>query len=402
MIKKLKRLINKKASIRIILSVIVTTTMFTTNFVIVKGIEYNNIMNSSNIEDKKDQHEFIIDAPVKFYQDVKKVEEVTDFKFKVPNFFPKGCKVQGFQLMKISGKDNVLVIIFENKNGILSLQISEQDPAETLKMIESEKSKAIENSKVESIKQPMKLGIINGLSVNLTTTLPARKIGESYLTESKVMSNYFAWKDQGLWYSIEYNSKSNSKESGNNSIEISNDDMQSIAKSLEYPEEITSINYCIQKYDSKKIQGMDIYDKEDMEQAKIILGFNPKFPLRINRDINISSSVIGISKNTDIDKNETSYELNNFYSNKNSSITFTQSKKSLIYDNIEKNKYIKNGEDQIQVQELNINNNEIFKYSQNGIIPQVNYLWKENGIYYSVMFFVNVENSDEIIKEFIK
>lgn len=403
MIKELKKIINSKASTRTVLSCIVTATMITTNFVMAKGIDYNNIdiINSSKVGDKNEQHGFIIDAPIKFYQDVKKVEEVTDFKFKVPDFLPEGYKVQGFQLMKISNKDNVLAIIFENKNGILSLQISEQDPAEALKIIESSKFKAIENSKVESIKKPMKLGEINGLSINLTTTLPARKIGEGYLAESKVVSNYFAWKDQKLWYSIEYDSKSNSKENYNDSVELSGDDMQSIVKSLKYQEDIKSINYCIQKYGSQRIKSMNIYDKEDIEQLKTILGFNPKFPLEINKDINITSSVIGIFGSTNINENEISYELNNFYSNKDGSITFNQSKRSSIYDNIKENKYIKSGEKQIQVQELNINNNEVFKYLPKGIVPQVNYLWKENEVYYNVIFFVNVENSDEIIKEFI-
>jgi hypothetical protein len=34
-------------------------------------------------------------------------------------------------------------------------------------------------------------------------------------------------------------------------------------------------------------------------------------------------------------------------------------------------------------------------------VPQVNYVWKENNIYYNVIFFVNIENCDEIVKEFM-
>jgi bla regulator protein BlaR1 len=402
MIKELKN-INHKISTKTILSCIIATTMVLTNFVIAKGIDSNSITttNFSNTQNTKDQHEFIIDAPVKFYDDIKKAERVADFKFKVPDYFPKGYQVECFEFRKLSKKDNGLGIIFENKNGFFSFLISEQDPADSLKVIESEKSKAIENSKVESVKKPMKLGEINGLNVTVTTILPARQIGQSYSKESKTVNNYFAWKDQGLWYSIEYNSKSNSEEINNDSVTLSNDDIKSIAKSIKYPEEIKSINYCVQKDVSAGNPAVNIYDKEDIEKTKSILGFNPKFPLKINEDINITSSIIGI---TDIEKNKISYELNNFYSNKNGSITFCQSKNSSIYEDIKENGYISKGNnegEQVQAGKLMINNNEVFKYSSKGIASQVNYIWKENDIYYGVVFFINIENSDEIVKEFI-
>lgn len=50
---------------------------------------------------------------------------------------------------------------------------------------------------------------------------------------------------------------------------------------------------------------------------------------------------------------------------------------------------------------MNINNNEVFKYEDTRYEPTLHYIWKENNIYYSVMFVDEHENSDEIIKEFV-
>ncbi len=81
---------------------------------------------------------------------------------------------------------------------------------------------------------------------------------------------------------------------------------------------------------------MMIYDKEDLESAKKYLGFNPKFPLKINEDITINQSAVGISDNSDIKNNNISYELDNIYRNKNGSITFNQKKASKEYEDMKK------------------------------------------------------------------
>ncbi|NMF07145.1 hypothetical protein ACUH7Y_08605 [Clostridium beijerinckii] len=390
---------------RFILSCIVITAVFFTNFIVAKATQENSLyeISSNNMDKMKEQHKFIIDAPIKFYNDIKRLEQVIDFKFKVPDFFPEGYKVQELQLKKISDKDNVLEIVYGNKDGIRSLQISEQDPSESLKVIENGKSKALENSQVEISKQPMKVGDINGLSVILTTTFPVRKAMENQLSEIKAVNNYFSWKDDGLWYSVEYKSESKSERSSNNSLELSSDDIKNIVKSLKYPEDTKDLNYCIKNLNGGDVE-MNIYDRDDIEEAKNALEFDPKFPIRINNNINITNSTARLVGDLNNNKEKTCYEINNLYSNKNGSITFTQSANSLVYDEMMKNKYIKinkEGNVEKKIQELRIENNQVFKRSQEGIVPQVNYVWKENNIYYSVIFFVNIENCDEIVKEFM-
>lgn len=384
---------------------IAITAVFFTNFIAAKATIGNSIyeVSSNNINMIREQHKFIIDAPIKFYNDIKRLEQVIDFKFKVPDFFPEGYKVQELQLKKVSDKDNVLEIVYGNKDGICSLQISEQDPSESLKAIENGKSKALENSQVEISKQPMKIGDINGLSVILTTTFPAKKAIEDQFSEIKAVSNYFSWKDDGLWYSIEYKSESKSEKSSNNLLELSSDDIKNIVKSLKYPEDTKDSNYCIKNLNDGNIE-MNIYDREDIEEAKNALGFDPKFPIRISNDISITNSTARLVGDLNNNKEKTCYEINNLYSNKNGSITFSQSVNSSVYDEIMRNKYIKINEErnvEKKVEELRIENNQVFKRSQGGIVPQVNYVWKENNIYYSVIFFVNIENCDGIVKEFM-
>ncbi|WP_026886512.1 hypothetical protein [Clostridium beijerinckii] len=396
---------NNKKSTRIILSCIAITAVFFTNFIMVEAAQGNSIyeMSSDSTNMMKEQHKFIIDAPIKFYNDIKRVEQVADFKFKVPDFFPESYKVQGLQFRKLSNKDNVLEIIYGNKDGICSLQISEQDPLESLKAIESEKSKALENSQVEISKQPMKVGDINGLSVILTTTFPVKKAIENQLSEIKAVNNYFSWKDDGLWYSVEYKSESKSEKSSNNSLEFSSDDIKNIVKSLKYPQEIKDSNYCIKDFNDGNVE-MNIYDRDDIEKSKNALGFDPKFPIRINNDISITNSIARLIGHLNNNKEKTCYEISNSYSNKNGSITFNQSMNSSAYDEMMKNKYTKTNKEgnvEQKIQELKIKNNQVFKRSQGGIVPQVNYVWKENNIYYSVIFFINIENCDEVVKEFV-
>ncbi|NOW03274.1 hypothetical protein [Clostridium beijerinckii] len=390
---------------RFILSCIAITSVFFTNFIAAKATIGNSIyeVSSNNINMIREQHKFIIDAPIKFYNDIKRLEQVIDFKFKVPDFFPEGYKVQELQLKRISDKDNVLEIVYGNKDGIRSLQISEQDPSESLKVIENGKSKALENSQVEISKQPMKVGDINGLSVILTTTFPVKNAMENQLSEIKAVNNYFSWKDDGLWYSVEYKSESKSERSSNNSLELSSDDIKNIVKSLKYPEDTKDLNYCIKNLNGGDVE-MNIYDRDDIEEAKNALEFDPKFPIRINNNISITNSTARLVGDLNNNKEKACYEINNLYSNKNGSITFTQTANSSVYDEMMKNKYIKinkEGNVEKKIQELRIENNQVFKRSQEGIVPQVNYVWKENNIYYSIIFFVNIENCDEIVKEFM-
>lgn len=401
MIKKMKKC-SYKSSANIILACIIVTAAVSINSVTAKGAEVNNTAEStsSNLLSNSNQHEFIIDAPVKFYTDINKIESIVNFKFKIPDYLPNGNKVGGFQVRKLSQKDNALEIFFRNSNGSFSFVSSNRDPVEILEKIESEKTKTIDNSKVESKKEPMKLGDISGVKVTLITTLPCRQIGNEYSKESKKSSEYFIWRDEDTWYGLEYNSSSESEETSSKLVSISEDDIIKIVKSIKIPAQVKNVDYSIDTRSSIENSSINIYEREDFQKAKVLLGFNPKYPLKINQDINITGSIVNLSEDSDVKNNKISYMLSNFYSNKNGTITFTAEKNSKNYDEIINQKVIENQND-FHVEKLSINNNDIYKYTKRGIVSEINYLWKENNIYYSVTFFVNTENSDEILNDFI-
>lgn len=410
MSKKIKNSSCKSSASILLVCILTTTTVIFDNSVIAYSMEVNKVIEStsSNITNVNYPNDFIIDAPVKFYNDIKKIGQIINFKFKVPDYFPNGNKVEGFQVRKLSEKDNTLEMFFASKGSSYSFVISKREPAEILEKIENEKTKAIENSKVASHVEPMKLGDIKGLTITLTTTLPARQIADYYSKESNKSTEYFAWKDGELWYSLEYYSTSKSEESNNELTDISQDDIIKIVKSINFPENTKNVNYEAVKEISIENPIVNIYDKDDLDNAKILLGFNPKFPLNINKDVKITGSIVGVSEDYDVKNNIINYQLNNFYSNKNGSIIFKAQKNSKIYEDIKKNGGIDiNGSDKqiiskpTKIETLNINNNEVYKYTKKGIVSEVNYLWKEDNLYNSVDFFVNVENSDDIVKAFV-
>ncbi|MFW2490503.1 peptidase M56, BlaR1 [Clostridium chromiireducens] len=408
MIKKFKK-DSYKISIVGIVGCVLAGAIILTNSVNVKALDINNTTLTTNIMNIP---KFLVDTPTKTYDNIGRVEKVAGFEFKLPDF-PRSNKAESLQLIKLSDKDNVLLIYLDGDINF-TFQVSEKEPLEYLKKIGNIKN-GLSNLKVESEEQAMKLGEIDGFSVTVTSISPAETLKSGDVRpEFKEVNKYFAWKNEGLWYSIGYNSTvTSSAQNNTQSHNISQDDLEKIAKSIVYPEEIKNVNYSVEKEASTEIATMMIYEKEDLEKAKSFLGFNPKFPLKINEDISIKESSIGISGDSDIKNNNINYELTSFYSNKSGSITFTEKKNLKYYEDILKNGYINIWDNeneknkQVKGEKININNNEVWKYLYTEILEDgtsINngeYIWKENNIYYSVCFFEDTDNSDEIIKEFV-
>lgn len=403
-----------KMSILGIVGCVIASAVIFTNSMNVKALDVNSstLINESNAISTSKTPKFLVDTPKKTYDNIEKVVKVAGFKFKVPDF-PKSSKANSLQLIKLSDQDNVLLIYLDGDINF-TFQVSEKDPLEYLKKIETEKNH-LSNLKVESEEQSMKLGEIDGFSVTVTATSPAETMKNGYVRpEFKEVDKYFAWKNDGLWYSIRYDSIFiGSGENGNQSYSISQEDIEKIVKSIVYPEEIKNVNYSVKKDVSTEVATMMIYEKEDLEKAKGLLGFNPKFPLKINEDIKITGSSVGISGDSDIENNKIDYELANFYSNKKGSLTFTAEKNSKKYKDIMKNGYIniwdmENEKDkEVKGEKLSINNHEVFKclYTEKledgTLINNGEYVWEEDNIYYSVAFWENIDNSDEVVAEFI-
>ncbi|SFC37313.1 M56 family metallopeptidase [Clostridium uliginosum] len=412
MIKKFKQG-SYKISAMSLLCCAVAATVVLTGSIKVKALDVNNNVtaNASNKINSIDKHEFLIDSSLKIYDDMKKAQNIAGFKFKIPDFIPEGYQVDaGFQIGKLSENNNALSIGFSKPNkhkDAFSLDIFETKPAESLKEIGDAHNKYYKDSNVEVEEQSMQLGTINGSQITLTTTTPAKDEDGFHIESRKRIEKYFVWKNEGVYYCIGYNSTYINGEKKSEWSNISEDTIEKIAQSIKYPNEINNVNYNVDREVSTEIGQMGIYDKEDLEKAKGLLGFNPKLPLKINEDIKINDSCVGISGNSDIKNNKINYELNSFYSNKNGSITFTAEKNSQIYEDIKKNGYFTeenledNKSEKIKAEKMNINDTEVFKYECNGDNSIVDYTWKENNIYYNVMFVNKCENSDEIINEFV-
>lgn len=418
MIKKFKQN-SSKISKKAILSCMVIAAVTAANCSVVKAADTNSIsltaVSTSSIENG--EHKFIIDAPLKVYDDINKAEQAAAFKFKVPNFLPEGNKLGAIQVRRVVDKDNIVQLYFEGQNQMpfdITFQVSKTEHIAALKNMESDKMKSTKNPKIEAKEEAMKLGNINGKSVTLSITSPSEKLDNGITTEGYTETyKYFVWDNEGLSYSIKYNSimKMGDKTS-KNSLNLSEDIIKKIAESIKYPEEAKSVDYSpIKREVSTEIGVMDIYDKEDLEKAKNLLGFNPKLPLKINEDISINDSGVGISYDSDIKNNKINYELNNFYSNKNGSITFSEGKSPKEYNEIKTNGYrsMENWKTKevmkLKADKLNINNKEVFKYEvkpiEEGEGSSMQYIWNEEDKYYSVSFFGNTQNTDEIVKGFV-
>lgn len=59
----------------------------------------------------------------------------------------------------------------------------------------------------------------------------------------------------------------------------------------------------------------------------------------------------------------------------------------------------------LKADKLNVKNKEVFKYEvkpiEQGEQSYMVYIWNEDDVYYSVVFFGNTQNCDEIVKGFV-
>ncbi|NFQ51225.1 M56 family metallopeptidase [Clostridium botulinum] len=406
----------KKGSYKIstvaILSCLVATIAIFTNSIQVKGFDNDNV--SEITSNKEENSKFLIDAPLKAYDDIKKAQEIAGFKFKVPDYILDGNEVgAGFQVIKVSDKENAVQMFFYNnneRNNEFSLITGVSDPIEIIKKSASAHHALEEDFKVESERNLVNFNGISGEEVTVTITSPERKIEDIdiVIKETKEINKYFVWKDSGIFYILNYNKQHKDQDEINQWTSIDKDNIFKIAKSLKYSEDIKNVNYSPIREVSTEIGVMSIYDKGDLEKAEKILGFNPKFPLKVDKDIKITGSGVGITGDSDIENNIINYEINNFYSGKNLRMTFTAKKDLKFYNNIKKNGYFinENTEDnvpkKINVQKLNINNNEVFKYEESNEYNYcLVYIWKENDVCYSIALFNEVDNPDKIAEEFV-
>lgn len=395
----------------LVAAVVVCTNGITVNALDVNSVSSQNTYNQTSIENK---HEFLIDSTLKSYDDLNKVKEVSGFEFKLPDYSLGDGKLDSiYQVIKISDDSNVIDAHFRdsdsNKN--LTLEIFKDDPVEALSKIYESHGVSRSNSKIEASKEQINVGSVEGNSITLKITTPERTIDNNIVPQSITESKYFMWQNDGVFYAIPYSGRYENNGQVKQDNKFENEELDRIASSLKNIDEIKDVDYLsvVPEELSTETGIMNIYDKDDLNKAQKILGFNPKMPLTIN-SINIQDSMVGITSDSDVENNTINYELNNFYKDDKNMITFSQSKHDTFnrYATAKDKGYIYINETNINTEKIYIDGNEVYRDIEKDIDQEnsketisVDYFWQQDDIYYTLTIFNTDGYHDEIAKEFI-
>ncbi|ACA55542.1 beta-lactam sensor/signal transducer [Clostridium botulinum] len=403
MIKNFKKGSYRMSAAAVICCVLVGGIVFTSNVTAKNNSIVTRVKNKESINKKQD-NKFLIDAPVKYYRDLKKVEKGAGFKFKVPDFISENYRVGDIGVIKVSNKVNMLEILFnENRGDKLFRFLASKENIEDI--LKQNAQQMYKDAKVEISKEVKNLSGINGFNITVKSS------GAQEQT-----AKFFVWQNEGVWYGIETEMKYNKYFSDgegqvhmNDVATASVDDVGKIASSIKPVKDIKNVNYSV---DDNRYK-LFVYDNEDLKKAEELLEFAPKLPLNVGKDIAIEDSTVESLGNLNC-------QFNVFYRFRGvNPIHFTQSKNSDIYKNLKKKGYVevKDASGKIQhkkAQTLKIGNKEVFKYetsSEDAINEQEkveNYIWKESNFYCKVSIssfndsqIGNPENPDEIAKVFV-
>lgn len=422
---QIKRRINmikrfKKGSYKVTLAAVIcgviAASVTLTNAVSIKRVNAETDVSAKiSTNEATVENKFLIDAPLKSYDNLKKTKNIMGYNFKLPDFMPTGYNfAYTFQVLKVSGNENALKIYFDgndkNSSGY-SIQVFKSNPIEVLKLrqqIRGAYNIGIgKEAQPDFSEEPLKLGNISGKNI----------IEKYILGDTQVTVKYFVWQSEGVWYSINYDEAYEKKQETSKSVSISNENLEKIVASMKYPEEAKNIDYfkIPEKELSTEIGVMEVYDKEDLQKATELLGFTPKLPVNVKcnaGDIITRGSGVGIAYGSDIENKKIIYELNTFYDLGKDNFTFTESKINKNYEDIKKNGYVtfnsgekdKNQPQQFKAETLNLKGKEVYKYEtyyQDEQSTKI-YTWEEDGYYCELAFFTNgINNMDEIVQKFV-
>ncbi|MGJ0907235.1 M56 family metallopeptidase [Clostridium botulinum] len=390
MIKNFKKGSYRMSAAAVICCVLAGGIVFT------NGVNARDMKRDTNVSAviNKEKNKFLIDSPVKYYNNLKKAEKIIGFKVKVPNYIPKDYLVSSrFEVIKISDKDCFLEISFGNRGNEgdmgLTFQASKGNMEKVLKQIEGEldTEKNQNQEKVEFSKEAMNLAGINGSNITIKRT---------FSSGTSIIKKFFVWQNEGMWYSIEYDEKAQTGKESQSLMSTSIDEVEKIASSIKYSDDMKIVNYPVEKERSTELGTLQIYDKEDLKEATELLGFAPKFPLSVNKNITVDEAGVSLSADSDVENKKLNYELNVLYNSQIGKMIFTQWKSSKKYENIKK-----------KVNPIEIDGKKVFKYETYEEIEEgkqlkiENYIWEENGSYCEVSISEGNDNPDEIAKAFV-
>ena len=387
---------------------LVTTVLFTTG-IKVNALNLDNEGKGNNqIDTEKvtqtnidDKHEFLIDSDIKNYRDINKTQNLSGFKFKVPDFTMNKIS-HNSQLIRLENNEELVNIYFKDKDGISDnknsfiLQIFDGDPRDVLQKyskIQFESSLRRYGVKTDySLPVEIKDDLQQYDDLNGKCLIISTKYSDTNLIKNK----YYLWQNDGLWYSIRYYKSLINGVNEEVSNDISLDNVYKIANSLVELNKVTNSLY-ESKFGENDISGVlsNIYDKEDLKSAEKLLGFNLKIPIKFNENIQIN--------NCDIEYIESS-EGRNY--NLCSQYNYGE-KGSVILSQSDKNIY-NNWYDMDKIEKIKLSDIDVLKYADNYYDNQLEkeethslYFWNKEGIYYALEIYNSVDDENEIVKEFI-
>lgn len=330
----------------------------------------------TNVDNENKDSDIIIDSKLKEFANLDKVRKYLGFDYKLPDYAVDGYKVDLIRVCNPGDGNDSLEIYFKNSDKeFYPLNIFKNDPVELLtKDFEEGYGKPEVTSTAKNIKG------INGLCITLNHL--ADEDGSNGYGEK-----YFVWQNDGIWYGVNYGNEL-----------MSDDVIVKIADSLKKPEDLTNLKYVIDEDEHDYLKtSIQIYDKEDLDKVKEVLGYSPKLPLQINDNIKVSHA--------DLD-NDDGKILFSYYSYDKGTVVYIQSKDSDYgYEDIAASGYVKDNmlNSKIKADKLSINGVDVFRHIDDGD-NKIIYHWKENDIYYffEVYYQDQIENADDIVEQFIK
>lgn len=326
-------------------------------------------------------------------------QKTVGYDFKVPKYIEEECNFSGIQLINMEGTEKVPYIFYDNISEdddseqkpykCYTISISKYDPVTTIRKISDAYFMIEEQNSVDFNEENKTIGNINGKLITMTRTIfkHTDSFSGEEIPETKIIERYFSFKDGDLNYNIGITQGDS---------ELSSNSIEKIASSLVVVDQAgyDKIKTTLEQ-DSTVL---NVNTKNDLNEAKKLLGFAPKDLFNIN-NMNVEKSSVKISN---IVAGKPVYELNTAYSGSIWAF-YTQSLSDERIDSIIKNGYyvsenINGTKEKIQPEKINIDNVDVYKYESDN---RIYYEWKDNGVYNTLIVEDNSQNVD-IVKKFIE
>jgi hypothetical protein len=339
--------------------------------VIVSGITLTNGAGSnvsadikniaSSVEKGSNAAKFSLDSKHKEFYDLADLKDYVNFDFNLPSFIPDGYNLNMIKLDETADNNQDIEISWFNKeHKYFVLEVSKAN------LLDEYKNSKTKNFDLSVKKEQMQVGNTSGTGVSLNYTYP-----EGMKSDAKA----FVWKDNGMFYNLVY---SQGAEGAVPVIVLSNNDLNKIVTSLKNFREV--------KYSSDYgDKNLSIYSEKDMNKAEEILGFTPKFPLKISDNYALTGAKVNYGN-----------ALCLTYNNK---LLISQTKGTSTFEKIIKE------DDSDLVKNSSFKRDSLHKVTINNIITyyrhidkndfhgaEVVYFWTRDGISYSTTIPGNDEN----------